>query len=367
METTSLRIRAGAHAYELHIGRGAASRLDEIFDAAGLPPRRFVVSAAPIWRPHGRTILRGLTAEEPILVPDGERFKTLQTAGRIYDALIRAEADRGSAIVAVGGGVIGDLAGFVAATFLRGVALAHVPTTLLAQVDSSIGGKVGVNHAMGKNLIGAFHPPMSVASDPALLATLPRREFRAGLYEVVKYGVIADAKLFETLERSLTALFARETSALLPVITASCRIKARIVEADEREQNLRRVLNFGHTVAHALESVTKYRRFRHGEAVAYGMLAAAELAVVRGAMEPATRDRLQMLLIQMGPLPPVADLSVPEVLAATRTDKKITDGRLKFVISPAIGMATVVDDVTEEELTAALLAIGLRETAATVS
>lgn len=366
MDTTSLRVRAGAHAYEVRIARGAASHLDEIFDAAGLPRRRFVVSAAPIWRPHGRTILRGLTTEEPILVPDGERFKTLQTAGRIYDALIRAEADRGSAIVAVGGGVIGDLAGFVAATFLRGIALAHVPTTLLAQVDSSIGGKVGVNHVMGKNLIGAFHPPVAVACDPSLLVTLPRRELRAGLYEVVKYGAIADAKLFETLERSLAAIFAREPSALLPIIAASCRIKASIVEADEHERNIRRVLNFGHTVAHALESMTKYRRFRHGEAVAYGMLAAAELAVARGAMEPASRDRLHTLIIQMGPLPPVADLPVPDALEAARRDKKVTDGRLKFVISPAIGSAAVVDDVTEEELIAAMLSIGMRETAAAI-
>jgi 3-dehydroquinate synthase len=360
METTLLTVRAGTRSYEVQIAHGAARRLDDVFDAAGLPTRRFVISSPQVWRLHGDAIANGLTAEDTILLPDGERFKNLQTIGRAYEALIRAEADRGSAIVAVGGGVIGDMAGFVAATYLRGVALAHVPTTLLGQVDSCIGGKVGVNHALGKNLIGAFHAPASVAIDPAVLATLPRREFRAGLYEVVKYGAIADAELFARVEQALASLFSRDPVALLPVIAASCRIKAAIVEADEREHHVRRLLNFGHTAGHAIEAVTKYRRFRHGEAVACGMLAAAALGVARGVTERGAFDRLQKLIVQMGPLPTVADLTAYQVLEAMRHDKKVVNRRLKFVAITAIGTATVLDDVTEDELRAALLGIGLR-------
>jgi len=360
METTLLTVRAGSRAYEVQIAQGVSRRLDDVLDAAGFPTRRFVISSPQVWRLHGENITSGLTAEEPILLTDGERFKNLQTVTRAYEALLKAEADRGCAIVAVGGGVIGDMAGFVAATYLRGVPLAHVPTTLLAQVDSCIGGKVGVNHALGKNLIGAFHAPVSVAVDPAVLATLPRREFRAGLYEVVKYGAVADADLFARLERDLTPLFAREPAMLLPVIAASCRIKAAIVEADEREHDVRRLLNFGHTAGHSLEAITKYRRFRHGEAIAYGMLAAAMLGVARGVTPGEVRDRLQQLIVQMGPLPPVADLTAAQALEAIRHDKKIVGGRLKFVATTAIGTAVILDNVTEGELRAALLAIGLR-------
>lgn len=360
METTVLTVRAGGRTYDVRIAQGVSRHLDDVLDAADLPSRRFVISSPHVWRLHGESILEGLTAEEPILLPDGERFKNLQTVARAYEALLRVEADRACAIVAVGGGVIGDMAGFVAATYLRGVPVAHVPTTLLAQVDSSIGGKVGVNHAIGKNLIGAFHAPTAVAIDPAVLATLARREFRAGLYEVVKYGVIADAALFETLERDLDKLFGRNAAVLVPVIAASCRIKAAIVEADEREHHVRRLLNFGHTVGHALEAVTKYRRFRHGEAVAYGMLAAATLGVTRGATPQEVRDRLQQLIVQMGPLPSVADLTTDQALDTMRHDKKIVSGRLKFVIARSIGTAEVIDDVSEDELRASLLAIGLR-------
>ena len=360
MKFVSISVRAGSGAYEVRIAPGLAGRLGEFFDRAGLPAARFVVSSPVVWRLHGATIRGGLETPAPVLVPDGERFKTLQTTSRIYEALIRAEADRASAIVAVGGGVIGDMVGFAAATYLRGVALAHVPTTLLAQVDSAIGGKVGVNHALGKNLIGAFHPPVAVAVDPELLATLPRREFRAGLYEVVKYGMIADADLLARVERDLPAIFARDPAVLVPVVAACCRIKAAIVEADERERDRRRLLNFGHTVGHALEAVTRYRRFRHGEAVAFGMLAAMHLAVARGAAPAADLERLRRLVVQMGPLPPVGDLRAADILAAVRHDKKVVSRRLHFVLVPRIGSAEVVADVTEKELAAALAAFGVR-------
>jgi 3-dehydroquinate synthase len=322
--------------------------------------RRFIVSSPVIWRFHGAQVQRALGGGDPILLPDGERFKTLQSVSRIYEALIRAGADRGSAIVAVGGGVIGDTAGFAAATFLRGITLAHVPTTLLAQVDSSVGGKVGVNHTLGKNLIGAFHQPAVVAIDPLLLQTLPRREFRSGLYEVVKYGMIASRGLFDSVAGSTKAIFARDPAVLVPAIVESCRIKADVVSKDERESGLRRILNYGHTVGHALEAVTKYRRFRHGEAIAFGMLAAADLAVARGALAERGRQALSQLITQLGPLPPIGDLSIADLLEAIRRDKKVVHGRLHFVIAIDIGATMTIDDVTEEELRAVLVRLGLK-------
>jgi len=358
-EPERLSVRTSSGTYTIEIAPGSTSRLRATLDSAGLPARRFVVSSQTVWRFHGRD-LQSAVDEEPILLPDGERYKQLSTVGRIYDALIRANADRSSAIVAIGGGVVGDVAGFAAATYLRGIPVVQVPTTLLAQVDSSVGGKVGVNHPLGKNLIGAFHPPAAVVVDPSLLSTLPRREFRAGLYEVVKYGVIASRPLFDRTASDLKSLFAREAHALLPVVAESCRIKASIVEQDERETGLRRTLNFGHTAGHALEAVTKYRRFLHGEAVAYGMLAAADLAATRGVLPAADREMLAALIMQMGPLPPVSDLSAADIVEATKRDKKVIGGKLHFVLPTTIGATTTVSDVTPQELTRALVAIGLK-------
>src|SRR6476660_8420731 len=212
-EPARLVVRTSTGRYTIEIAAGSATPLRATLDAAGVPSRRFIVSSPTVWRFHGQA-LRGVTEEEPILIPDGERFKHLATVGRIYDALVRANADRASAIIAVGGGVTGDVAGFAAATYLRGIPVVQVPTTLLAQVDSAVGGKVGVNHTLGKNLIGAFHPPSAVVIDPSLLATLPRREFRAGLYEVVKYGVIASRPLFDRLVADLPSIFNRDPALL---------------------------------------------------------------------------------------------------------------------------------------------------------
>jgi 3-dehydroquinate synthase len=227
-------------------------------------------------------------------------------------------------------------------------------------VDSAIGGKVGVNHPLGKNLIGAFHQPLAVVADPDLLSTLPRREFRAGLYEVVKYGIIASRSLFDRLTTELPLIFKRDPAQLAAIIGESCQIKANVVEIDERETGPRRALNFGHTIGHALEAVTKYKRFRHGEAVAYGMLAAGELGVTRGAFAPADRDALRELIVKMGPLPAVADLSAAQVVEAIGRDKKIVAGRLHYVLPTSIGSTTVATDVTTEELARAAEAIGLR-------
>ena len=357
-DTTRLHVRAASGSYPIDIAPGAMRRLGAILDGIGAPKRRFIVSNPTVWRFHGES-LQSLTTEEPILLPDGERFKNLPTAARIYDALIRANADRATTIVALGGGVVGDIAGFAAATYLRGVPVVQVPTTLLAQVDSAIGGKVGVNHAAGKNLIGAYHQPAAVVIDPQVLGSLPRREFRAGLYEVVKYGVIASRPLFARLQSGMTALFAREPDVLVPVIAECCRIKGSVVEEDERESGPRRALNFGHTLGHALEAATRYRRFRHGEAVGYGMLAAANLAVTRDAMPAADRDALADLIAQMGPMPSVSDLSAVQVVEAVSRDKKVIAGHLHFVLPTGIGSIKTVTDVTLDDLLAAARSIGL--------
>jgi len=359
-EPVRIDVATGSATSAIWIGNAIVDRLPELLDAHGVGQRRFIVSSPVVWRLHGDALKDVAPGQEPILIPDGERFKNLQSVSRIYEALIRAGADRGSALVAVGGGVVGDTAGFAAATFLRGIALAHVPTTLLAQVDSSIGGKVGVNHALGKNLIGAFHQPAVVAVDPRLLDTLPRREFRSGLYEVVKYGVIASRPLFDRVARHTKAVFARDPDVVIPAIIESCRIKAEVVSADEREGGLRRILNFGHTVGHALEAVTRYRRFRHGEAIALGMLAAADLSVTRGVLASAERDALASLVAQLGPLPSLADLPLSDVLGAVRRDKKVVNGRLHFVLATAIGSTATADDVTEDELRDVLQRLGVK-------
>ena len=355
-----LDLHTGERSSTILIAENIVDRLPVVLDAQRIGPRRFIVSNPVVWRLHGEQIQRAFGGVEPILIPDGERFKTLQSVSRIYDALIRANADRGSVLIAIGGGVIGDTAGFAAATFLRGIPLVHVPTTLLAQVDSSIGGKVGVNHALGKNLIGAFHQPALVVIDPAMLRTLPRREFRSGLYEVVKYGMIASRPLFNRVAGETKAIFDRDPAVLGPAIIESVRIKADVVAKDEREAGLRRILNYGHTVGHALEAVTKYRRFRHGEAIGYGMLAAADLAVARGALADSERQALAGLITLLGPLPPIADLPIGDVLDAVRRDKKVVHGRLHFVIAIQIGATMTVDDVTEEELRAVLVRLGLK-------
>ena len=360
MDTIRFDVGVAQGAYPVHIGYGLITRFKSLVNQAVPGGRRFIVSSPGVWKLHGRTLAAALPDADTILISDGERSKHLQNVGRVYDGLIRAGADRQSTLLAVGGGVIGDVAGFAAATFLRGVRLVQVPTTLLAQVDSCIGGKVGVNHSLGKNLIGAFHPPASVLVDPRFLDTLPRREFRAGLYEVIKYGVIASRDLFELLGRELAAVFGREPDVLLPIIEDCCRIKSSIVEADERERGPRRVLNFGHTAGHAIEAVTTYRRFRHGEAIAYGMLVAADIATSRGLFDAADRRALQSIITHMGPLPSIGDLSAKHTVEAIARDKKTVGGKLHFVLPTAIGTTTIVDTVQVRQIERSLRQLGMR-------
>lgn len=355
-----LIVSTPSRTYPITIGNGTLGQLTTLLDEAGTPAARFVVSNPLVWRLHGARLAQA-GISEPILVPDGERFKNTQAVGRVYDALVKANADRASTLITFGGGVLGDLAGFGAASYLRGIPLVHIPTTLLAQVDSSIGGKVGVNHPLGKNLIGAFHQPHAVIIDLAVLETLPRREFRAGLYEVIKYGMTSSRALFDRIAKEHAAIFAKNPDVLLAIVAESCQIKADVVAADERESGLRRILNFGHTAGHGLEAVTKYRRFRHGEAVAYGMLVAAELAVHRGALARQDRQALADLIAALGPLPPIGDVSVSHMTDAMKHDKKTVAGRLHYVLPTAIGATAIVDDVSEKEMKRALREVGFKK------
>ena len=353
-------VSSAAGPYSVLIGPGAIAALGAEMDKAKLGKRRILISSERVWDFHG-PLFRQLGADRtPILIEDGERYKNLNTVARLFDQLVKVQADRSTVIVAIGGGVIGDMVGFSAATFLRGLPVVHVPTTLLAQVDSAIGGKTGVNHPLGKNLIGSFHAPSLVVADPVVLETLPRREFRAGLYEVIKYGVIKEPALLDRMRESITAIFNRDGEAVAPLVSASCRIKAEVVSADEREGGLRRILNFGHTVGHALEAVTKYKQFRHGEAIGYGMLAALAIGVARGITPKSLYEEIEALITQLGPLPPVADISAKEVFAAIGRDKKVVDGTLHFVAAADRGKTVELTDVTEKEIKAALKKIGLR-------
>ena len=352
---STIDVTARDGGYRIVVDRGLARRLSAELTTAQLTGQAVYVSSPRVWAAVGGRFGR-IT---PILVPDGERVKHLATVARVYDALVDRGADRGVTIVAVGGGVLGDMVGFAAATYLRGVALVHVPTTVMAQVDSAIGGKVGVNHARGKNLIGAFHPPALVAVDPEMLATLSRREFRAGLYEVIKYGLIADHGLLDLLDAHLPEILHQEGDALGEMVTRCCRIKASVVSQDEHEHGLRRILNFGHTLGHALEAATGYKRLRHGEAVGLGMRAALTIGVARGLTPRPLAARAETLIARLGPLPSVADVRVADALAAAARDKKVVRGTLHFVLVNAEG-ATTVPDVTPREMRAALATVGVR-------
>jgi 3-dehydroquinate synthase len=359
MPPVTIPVRAAAGDYTIHVEPGVRTRLGAVLDAAGWHGGRVAVSSPRVWAAQGRAIGGIGRGSSRLLVPDGEPAKTLHTVQRVYDGLLAARADRGAVVVAIGGGVLGDLVGFAAATYLRGVALVQVPTTLMAQVDSAIGGKVGVNHPDGKNLIGAFHPPRLVVVDPEALATLPRREFRAGLYEVIKYGVIASEPLLSLLETRLDEVLSQRGDALAEVVATCCGIKAGIVSTDERESGPRRVLNFGHTVGHALEAASGYSRLRHGEAVALGMRAALAIGVARGVTPPDLAERVGALITRLGPLPSVAGLRTGEVLAAIGRDKKVVDGTLHFVAATGAGATTMLTDVPPRQLREVVRSLGV--------
>lgn len=351
-----VRIELGPAAYSVWVGQGLLGDGARLRGAVR-GNQALIVSnetVAPLYLDPVRAALADL-AQEALILPDGERHKNLDEWRRVHDRLIAGGFLRDACVIALGGGVVGDLAGFAAATYMRGIDFVQIPTTLLAQVDASVGGKTAVNHAAGKNLIGAFHQPRLVLADLDTLATLPEREFRAGLAEVIKYGLIRDAEFFDWLERNVAALLGRDPQALRHAVVESVRHKAAVVAADEREHGARALLNLGHTFGHALEALTDYRRYLHGEAVAIGMLLAARLSARLGTLALADPERVAALLGRAGlPLEPPPEIEPAALLERMRLDKKNRAGALRLVLLDALGAARVRDDVGDAEILAVL-------------
>ncbi|MGH8207628.1 MAG: 3-dehydroquinate synthase [Steroidobacteraceae bacterium] len=359
--TQTLTVHLGERSYPILIGAGLARAADLL--CAHIPHRDLLLVSNTVVAPlYAGPLKQALTDTLParriveVVLPDGEQHKTLATAGRVFDVLIANRFGRDAAVVALGGGVVGDLAGFVAACYQRGIDLVQVPTTLLAHVDSSVGGKTAVNHPGGKNMIGAFHQPRAVIADTDLLSSLPQRELCAGLAEIIKYGLICDAAFFEWLEAHVDALRAREPAALAYAIRRSCEIKARIVGRDERELGERALLNLGHTFGHAIEAATGYVEWLHGEAVGTGLLIAADMSQRLGGVEPALLGRLRALLVRAG-LPVAApQIGAGRALEYMRVDKKVQAGRVRLVLLDGLGKAIITgeypDTVLEQTLSA---------------
>jgi 3-dehydroquinate synthase len=350
-QSQAIRVRAAAGEYSVVCRRGILQKVPRQIAKIGEFSSIHIVSSNRVWRAVGHKVRNGIPSRAKVqihLFDDAESAKTLQTVEAIARKLVRAGADRKSLLIAVGGGVVGDVVGFVAASYLRGVALVQVPTTVVAQVDSAVGGKTGVNLPEGKNLVGAFYPPKLVLVDPEVLDSLPPREFRSGLAEVVKYGVIADAKLFLFLEQNLNHILARDARMLEHVIRRSIEIKAHVVSRDERESGLREILNYGHTFAHALESVTRYKKFQHGEAVALGMMCAALLGHETIKTPADEVARIVSLVRRIGPFPKWPSLPPSRLLDAMRADKKTKSGKVRFVLSARLGQAKTYDGIAEE-------------------
>jgi 3-dehydroquinate synthase len=332
-------------AYEIVVSAGAAQVLDAQLGRAGLRGPYLVVSQPRILKHLG---LR-LGKDFPVAtIPDGERAKTLATVSRLLDRMAELRLTRQSTMLAIGGGVVGDVCGFVASIYMRGIAVVQVPTTLLAQIDSSIGGKTGVNLRVAKNLVGTFHQPRLVVSDPLVLRTLPDREYRSGLYEALKYGVIRDAELFEDFERNSAAFIRRDSTAVERLVARCAAIKAEVVAADETENDLRRILNFGHTVGHGLEAAAGYRGIKHGEAVGYGMIAAARIGHAVNRLSDPDRRRIEAAIASLGRLPLLNGIKSADVLGALRHDKKVRDGAVHFVLPSGIGSVEITPDVPFE-------------------
>lgn len=354
-------VSLGARSYPILVGAGALSSVGPQLANRGVGRRVVLVTDAAVSRLHAEPVRQSL-AEAGFEVaqadiPEGEQAKRLDVASALWDRLLDLGCDRSSTVVALGGGAVGDLAGFAAATYMRGMNFVQVPTTLLAQVDASIGGKTAIDHPRGKNLIGAFHQPRMVIVDPRTLTTLPEREFRSGLAEVIKHGVVLDARYFRELENSVPELLARDLPTLEAVVAGSCRLKAQVVERDEQEAELRWVLNYGHTVGHALEAATGFKMWAHGEAVSLGMVAEARLAERLKLADTATTERQTRLLQRVGL--PVRGLGVEPaaVLDALTRDKKRRDGQVSFVVAPEIGSFRIVNRVPVEPLLDVLAAL----------
>jgi len=341
----TFRIETPQQSYDAIVERGIVERV-----AQYLPPKAgkvFVVSTEDVWRYQSASVERGLAGvpHDVLFLPGGEERKRMGHVETLAEQMVGRGADRSSLIVAFGGGIVTDMAGFLAAIFMRGIPVIQIPTTLLAQVDAAIGGKTGVNLAAGKNLIGSFHQPLAVLIDPGAIETLPDREYRAGLYEILKAGVIRSAPLFSFLNERSQSVLARRPEEVDHIIAESVRIKAEVVSADERESGLRRILNFGHTFGHALEAETRYARFRHGEAVAFGMRAAVYLAQSTGHLAAQDGASILKTIRLYGPIPALTGISADHLLARLSSDKKTIQGRVHFVLPVRIGEVEVVSGI----------------------
>ncbi len=348
-----IRVRSASGDYSVFCERGLLRRLGSEIAFLGQFSSLHLLTSPTVWKCLGSSLRHSFSKRTRLhthFLDDGEAAKNLSTLESVTRSLAKAGADRKSLLIAVGGGVIGDVVGFAAASYLRGVALVQVPTTVVAQVDSSVGGKTGVNLPEGKNLVGAFYPPKLVLVDPQALVTLPEREFRGGLAEVIKYGVVADANLFTFLEHNMDAILQREMVALRHVIRRSIEIKAEVVSRDERESGLREILNFGHTFGHALESATRYKRFQHGEAIAWGMMCAALLGHETIDLSADAVARIVALTRLVGPIPDWPKIQSKRLLEFMRSDKKTRAGKLRFVLSPRIGRARAYDSIREKDV-----------------
>jgi 3-dehydroquinate synthase len=341
----SFRVDTPQRAYDAIVERGVIARAAEFVPAkAGVA---FVVTTEDVWRLHGPMLAQalGTRPHRVLFFPGGEPMKRMAQVEALAEQMVEAGGDRSSLVIAFGGGIVGDLGGFLAAIFMRGIPVIQIPTTLLAQVDAAVGGKTGANLVGGKNLIGSFHQPLAVLIDPDVLRTLPEREYRAGLYEIVKSGIIRDQALFDTLDRDAARVLSQDPRVLEDIIAAAVRIKAEVVTADEREGDLRRILNFGHTFGHALEAETKYERFLHGEAVAWGMHAATHLARLTGHVSLADADSIHKVVRHYGPIPSLNDIPAQNLAARLASDKKTVQGKVHFVLPTKIGEVAIVSGV----------------------
>jgi 3-dehydroquinate synthase len=351
----TIQVDVGHSRYPIVIGSGLLTNR-ELLDAHIRGRDLLIVTNTTIARLYLAKLVQSLGQRRlgECILPDGEQHKTLQTAGWVIDALVGAKMNRDATVLALGGGVVGDIAGFAAACYQRGIGYVQIPTTLLAQVDSSVGGKTGVNHSGGKNLIGAFYQPQSVIADTDTLASLPDRELRAGIAEVIKYGCVWDPLLFDWLDNNMVKLLGRDVDALTYSIARSCEIKATVVAKDEREQNLRAILNFGHTFGHAIEAATSYETYLHGEAVGLGMLVAADLSHRVGLIDGAIRDRVRHILESAGLPTETPRIGAEKALELMQMDKKVLAGALRLVLLAKLGRAIMTADYSHEALQATL-------------
>ena len=348
----TVKVELGSNSYDIYIGNSLNGELENFISSTKFSNKAMLVTDTNVGKIFSSAIQSTLENAgldvKLVTIPAGETSKSLAEAEKIYTAAIEFGLDRKSAVFALGGGVVGDLTGFIAATYLRGVPFVQIPTSLLAQVDSSVGGKVAVNHKLGKNLIGAFYQPKAVFIDLDMLKTLPKREIASGLGEIVKYGVISDPELFKYLEDNASQTLALEFGVMEHIIARSCEIKADVVSKDEKEGGLRRILNFGHTIAHSIEEATGYSKYTHGEAVAIGMIGAAHISKALGRIDELTVERLQNLINKLGMVSRAENCDTEHMFKALFRDKKTINGKINWVLMDSIGTVSIVNDVPED-------------------